>query len=85
MLSYDHSPLKVEMMDLPCTSEFLQPFIHITVAYLLLLGERKDSFLTKMSLYVIGWGALVRMTLVLDALTTDRTLVEELICALLWK
>lgn len=44
MLNDDHSPLKVELVDAPCVSEFLQPFIHITFAYLSLLGERKESF-----------------------------------------
>jgi len=34
---------------------------------------------------MIDWGALIGMTLVLDALTSSLVLVEELICALLLK
>lgn len=33
----------------------------------------------------MGWGALVGMTIVLDTLTSTLVLIEELICALLWK
>lgn len=83
MLNNPHSPLKVKLVDPPCISAFLQPLIHVTFAYLSLLGEERE-FLRKMRLCVMGWGALVGMTLVLDALISSLDLVE-LICALLWK
>lgn len=83
LLNDVHCPLKVELVDPPCISEFLQPFIHVTHAYYL-LGERKE-FLGKMRLCTKAWGAVVGKTLVLDALISILVLVEELVCALLWK
>jgi len=44
MLNDDHSPLKGELVDPPFFSEFLQPFVHVTLAYLSLLREKNVSF-----------------------------------------
>lgn len=67
MLNDDHSPLKVELVDAPCVSEFLHS--HHTCIFIV-TGREEREFLRKMRLRVMGWEALVGMTLVLGALTS---------------
>lgn len=51
----------------------------------IIIGREERESLRKIRLPVMGWGALVGMSLILDALLSSLVLVEEMICALLWK